>query len=64
MRQDELKKLLQRLTNTSINENNVYKEMRKIPFNKNSTSEKILFEFFEEEIPEQLDEVPKLSNMD
>ena len=64
MRPDELKKLLPRLTNTSINENNVYKEMRKIPFNKNSTSEKILFEFFEEEIPEQLDEVPKLSNME
>ena len=26
--------------------------------------EKILFEFFEEEIPEELDKVPKLSNME
>ena len=64
MRPQELIKLLQKITNTPINENNVYKEMHKIPFNKNSTSEKILFEFFEEEIPEKLDEIPKLSNME
>ena len=45
MRPLELIKLLERITNTPIN------DLHKIPFNKNSTSEKILFEFFEEEIP-------------
>ena len=64
MHPSELIKLLQKITNISLNEDNVYKEIHKIPFNKNSTSEKILFEFFEEEIPEELDKVPKLSNME
>ena len=60
----ELIKLLQRITNIPLNEDNVYKEIHKISFNKNSTSEKILFEFFEEKIPEKLGKIPKLSNME
>ncbi len=64
MRPSELIKLLQKITNVQLNEDNVYREMHNIPFNKNSTSEKILFEFFGEKIPIELDEPPTLSDIE